>query len=58
MKTCSIKEVRGHTDGMEIKRKAQWRGDLQMWEILISWKLVNWLNRRSERTHRQHGNQT
>jgi len=42
---------------MEIKRKAQCRGDLQMWEILISWKLVKRLNRRSERTHRQHGNQ-
>jgi len=43
---------------MEIERKAQCRGDLQVWEILKSWKLVNWLNRRSERTHRQHGNQT
>jgi len=43
---------------MENKRKAQCRGYLQMWEILISWKLVNWLNRRGERTHRQHGNQT
>jgi len=43
---------------MEIKRKAQCTGELQMWEILISWKLVNWLNRRSERTQRQHGIQT
>jgi len=58
MKTGSIKEVRGHTDSVEIKRKAQCRGDLQLWEILIPWKLVNRLNRRSERTHRQHGNQT
>jgi len=43
---------------MEIKRKAQCRGDLQMWQILISWKLVNWLNRRRDRTPRQHENQT
>jgi len=56
--TGSIEEVRGHTDSMEIKRKAQCRGDLQMWEILISWELVNWLNRRRQRIHRQHWNQT
>jgi len=43
---------------MEIKRKTQCRGDLQMWEILISWKLDKWLNRRSESTHSRHGNQT
>jgi len=28
--TGSIEEVRGHTDSMEIKGKAQYTGDLQM----------------------------
>jgi len=37
-----------------MKIKVRCRGDLQIYEILISWKSVNWLNRRSKRTHRQH----
>jgi len=28
--TGSIEDVRGYTDNMEIKRKAQWKGDIQM----------------------------
>jgi len=40
---------------MRNKIKMRCSGDLQMYEILISWKSVNWLSRRSERTHRQHG---
>jgi len=38
--TGSIEEVRGHTDSMEIKRKAQCRGDLQCERSLYH---ENWL---------------
>jgi len=38
-----------------MKFKVRCRGDLQIYEILMSWKTVNWLNRRSKTTHRQHG---
>jgi len=47
-----------HTDRIEIKRIAQCMGELQMWDILISWKPVKQPNRKSERPHRQRGNQT
>jgi len=37
-----------------MKLKVRCWSDFQIYEILISWKSVNCLNRRSDRTHRQH----